>query len=122
MALDSPAVLLSFGALSTGLALLLQRGRGRRAAAAAAARFEAALAERARLARGLHDMLLQRFTGIILQIDGVRDSLRQQSHPQADDLSRILDQADRILREAREVIGGAGGASGAASAGGVDDR
>ena len=68
------------------------------------ARFEAILAERARRARALHDTLLQRFTGIILQIDGVRDSLRQQSDPLADDLSRILDQADLILRESREMV------------------
>ena len=68
------------------------------------ARFEAILAEQARLARTLHDTLLQRFTGIILQIDGVRDSLQQQSNPLAGDLSRILDQADRILRESRELV------------------
>lgn len=117
MAPDSPAVLLGSGALCTGLGVLLQRYRSRRAAAAAEARFEAVLAERTRLARGLHDTLLQRFTGITLQIDGVRDSLRQQCHPQADELSRILDQADRILRESREVIGGAGAPSGVTSAG-----
>ena len=55
-------------------------------------------------ARALHDTLLQRFTGIVLQIDGVRASLQQQSNPLADDLSRILDQADQILRESREMV------------------
>jgi len=104
MTLDSPAVLLSFAAVCTGFALLLERSRSRRAAAAAQARFEAALADRARLARGLHDTLLQRFTGITLQIDGVRVSLLQQSSPLAEDLSRILHQADQILREAREMV------------------
>lgn len=54
-------------------------------------------------ARQAHDTLLQRFTGILLQIDGVRDALQQQSHPLAEDLSRILDQADRVLREARQI-------------------
>jgi signal transduction histidine kinase len=66
--------------------------------------FEAVLAERARLARELHDTLLQRFTGITLQIDGVRNALHQQSNPLANDLSRILDQADQILRESREMV------------------
>jgi signal transduction histidine kinase len=50
------------------------------------------------------DTLLQRFTGIVLQIDGVRESLLQQSNPLADDLSRIIDQAELILREAREMV------------------
>jgi signal transduction histidine kinase len=68
------------------------------------ARFEALLAERARMARALHDTLLQRFMGITLQIDGVRDSLERQSNPLAGDLSRILDQADQILRESREAV------------------
>jgi signal transduction histidine kinase len=66
--------------------------------------FEAVLAERARQARALHDTLLQRFTGITLQIDGVRDALQQQSNRLADDLARILDQADQILRESREMV------------------
>ena len=100
----SPLILLSFGAVCAGLALVLQHRRSRRAAAVAEARFEAILAERARLARALHDALLQRFTGITLQIDGVRNSLQQQSSPLAEDLSRILDQADMILRETREMV------------------
>ncbi len=55
-------------------------------------------------ARALLDTLLQRFTGIILQIDGVRDALQRDSHPLADDLRRILEQADQILRESRELV------------------
>ncbi len=101
---ESPVVLLGVGAVCAGVALLLQRRRHRRAAEAARARFEADLAERSRLARALQDTLLQRFTGITLQIDGVRDSLDRQSHPMAEDLARILAQADQILREAREMI------------------
>ncbi len=99
-----PAVWLSFAAVCTASGFLLQRCRSRRAAAAAQGRFDAVLAERARLARALHDTLLQRFTGITLQIDGVRGSLQGQSNPLAGDLSRILDQADQILRESREMV------------------
>jgi signal transduction histidine kinase len=102
--LRSPLIVLGFAAVGAGLGLVLQRRRSRRAAAVAESRFEAVLAERARLARALHDTLLQRFTGITLQIDGVRNSLQQQSSPLADDLSRILDQADQTLREAREMV------------------
>ena len=97
-------VLCSFAAVSAGLAFVLQNRRSRRAAAAAEARFQAVLAERDRRARQLHDTLLQRFTGITLQIDGVRNSLQQQSSPAAEDLSRILHQADQILRESREMV------------------
>lgn len=101
---QSLAILLSFAAVCAGFALLLQRCRSRRAAAAAQARFEGVLAERARLAREVHDTLLQRFTGITLQIDGVRNSLQRQSSPLAEELSRILHQADHILRESREMV------------------
>lgn len=89
-------ILLSFAAAGAGVALVLAQRRSRRASAAAKARCEALVA--------VQDTLLQRFTGITLQIDGVRNSLRQQSNPSADDLARILDQADQILREARELI------------------
>jgi signal transduction histidine kinase len=99
----SLALLLGFAALCSGLALVLHRRRTRQAAAAEA-QFEAVLTERARLARELHDTLLQRFTGITLQIDGVRVSLQQQSNPLAEDLSRILHHADQILRESREMV------------------
>ena len=99
-----PAGWLMFAAVCTGFVSLFQRCKSRRAAAAADARFEAIMAERARMARALHDTLLQRFMGITLQIDGVRDALQQQSNPTAGELSRILDQADRILRESREMV------------------
>jgi signal transduction histidine kinase len=105
MPLDSLSVFLSIGLLGAGVALLLQRSGSRRAASAAQARCEALLAERAMLARGLQDTLLQRFTGITLQIDGVRQSLRQQANPLAGELARILDHADQVLAEARQMIG-----------------
>ena len=92
-------MLLCSATVGAGLALLLQRRRNRGVIAAAEARFTALLAERDLLAREIQDTMLQRFTGITLRIDGVRNSLQQQSNPLADDLSRILDQADEILRE-----------------------
>jgi signal transduction histidine kinase len=74
------------------------------AVAAAEARCEAVLAERAALARELCDTLLQGFTGLTLQVDGVRNALQRQSSPVADELSRILQQADEMLRKARDMV------------------
>jgi signal transduction histidine kinase len=65
---------------------------------------EAVLAERARIARELHDTLLQGFTGITLQLDGLRGMLEERGEPLAHDLSAILRCADRTLREAREMV------------------
>lgn len=68
------------------------------------AALKATLAERARIARDLHDTLLQGFTGLTLRIDGVRGVLEQQASPMAQDLSHILLQADQTLREARDMV------------------
>lgn len=89
---------------TTCAALLMQRERSRRVAAATATRYEAVLEERSRLARELHDTLLQGFTGITLKIDGVRNRLEEQANPIAEDLSRVLQLADRSLREARDMV------------------
>ncbi len=88
----------------TGAALLVQRERNRRRSRATSQRFEAVLAERSRLARELHDTLLQGFTGLTLKIDGVRNRLEDQENPNAEELSQILHVADRSLREAREMV------------------
>lgn len=89
---------------TTWLAIAVQHRRNRRTAVAAEARFEAVLAERARLARELHDTLLQGFTGVTLQVDGVRASLAKEDSPLADELFQILGRADQTLREAREMV------------------
>lgn len=95
---------LGVAGLAAGATQVLQRGRNQRMMAAARDRFDAVLTERARLARELHDTLLQGFTGITLQLDGVRDSLAKGAHPLAQELSQILLGADRSLREAREMV------------------
>jgi signal transduction histidine kinase len=68
------------------------------------ARLDERAGERERIARELHDTLLQGFTGITLQLDGVRSSLAESSAPLAEDLSTILQGADRTLRDAREMV------------------
>ncbi len=95
---------LGVAGLGAGAAITIHRGRTRRTVAMAQGRFEAALAERTRLARELHDTLLQGFTGITLQLDGVRNSLTATSAPIAEHLSQILKNADRTLRDAREMV------------------
>lgn len=47
-----------------------------------------------RLARELHDTLLQGFTGIVLQLEGLRHLLRHSHGPSAEQMSRILTLAD----------------------------
>lgn len=96
-------VLAAAGA-GAAIALAIHRNRARRALAVAGVRFDAMLAERTRLARELHDTLLQGFTGITLQLDGVRSTLEKSSAPLAGKLSGILQSADRTLREAREMV------------------
>jgi signal transduction histidine kinase len=89
---------------SGGVAAAVQRRRSQRVARNAQARFDAVLSERTRMARELHDTLLQGFTGITLQLDGVRDSLEARAEPAANTLGDILRRADRTLREAREMV------------------
>ena len=69
---------------------------------ALAARFTAALEERTRLAREIHDTLLQGFTGVALQLTAV-------AHRSADPgtvaaLGEVIGQAQRTLDDARQAV------------------
>ena len=65
-------------------------------------RFEERLAERTRIARELHDTLLQSFQGLMLHFQAVDDML---SPGQAKDaLEMALDRADRAIVEGRDAI------------------
>jgi signal transduction histidine kinase len=68
------------------------------------AAFDAALAERTRLARDLHDTLLQGFTGITLQLQAARHSLFHAPGEADATLARVLDLADVTLRDARLMV------------------
>jgi signal transduction histidine kinase len=65
---------------------------------------QAALAERTRIARELHDTLLQGFTGITLQLWAVERLLAKRSQEGAEALKTVLNSADAALREARRMI------------------
>jgi signal transduction histidine kinase len=65
-------------------------------------RFEERLAERSRIARELHDTLLQSFQGLMLHFQTVSDLLAPGEAKEA--LEKALDRADQAIVESREAI------------------
>lgn len=65
-------------------------------------RFEERLAERTRIARELHDTLLQSFQGLMFHFQAVNDQLPPGKAKE--DLERVLDQADQAIIEGRDAI------------------
>ncbi|MBV9879799.1 MAG: hypothetical protein JO180_04845 [Gemmatirosa sp.] len=90
---------------ASGLAWSLVQWRHRRAAAALRADFEARLAERTRIARELHDTLLQGFTGVTLQVHAARALVHARPDDASDALARAEANAHATLREARHMVG-----------------
>jgi signal transduction histidine kinase/ligand-binding sensor domain-containing protein len=83
---------------------LLISMRNRQVARGLRARYSAKLEERTRIAQELHDTLLQGFTGITLQLEGVQRSLPARPEVAVVTLSRVLALADRTLRDARHMV------------------
>jgi signal transduction histidine kinase len=67
-----------------------------------ALRFEERLAERTRIARELHDTLLQSFQALMLHFQTVYDLLPPGQAKEA--LEKVLDRADKAIVEGREAI------------------
>jgi signal transduction histidine kinase len=65
-------------------------------------RFEERLGERTRIARELHDTLLQSFQGLMLHFQAVNDLLPAGKAKEA--LEKTLDRADLAIAEGREAI------------------
>ena len=65
-------------------------------------RFEERLAERTRIARELHDTLLQSFQGLMLRFQAVNDLLPPGKSKEA--LEGVLDRADQAIVEGRDAI------------------
>src|ERR1700704_4251780 len=65
-------------------------------------RFEERLSERARIARELHDTLLQSFQGLMLHFQTVNDLLPPGKAKEA--LEKVLDRADQAIVEGRDAI------------------
>lgn len=66
-------------------------------------RFVLVLAERTRVAREIHDTLLQGFTGISLKLDAIAHQLPGESKAKQQ-LETVLEQADHALTEARRAV------------------
>jgi len=81
----------------------LYRLRVRQVAGQVRGRMEERLAERERIARDLHDTLLQSVQGLILKFHAVTTHLRHDEQAY-DILEKALDQADRVLAEGRDRI------------------
>ncbi|HKX30054.1 MAG TPA: two-component regulator propeller domain-containing protein [Blastocatellia bacterium] len=66
-------------------------------------RFGLVLAERTRVAREIHDTLLQRFTGISLKLDAISQQLPDSSAAKPQ-IEKLLEQTDQALTEARQAV------------------
>ncbi|WP_257455869.1 sensor histidine kinase [Archangium lipolyticum] len=77
--------------------------RLRQVAAQLRARLEARSQERERIARELHDTLLQGTQGLILKIQGLASELPE-AHPTRGRIEAVLDRADQVVVEARDRV------------------
>lgn len=92
--------------IAAALALLawaLYSLRLRQVAAALEARFQVRTAERERIARELHDTLLQGFQGLMLRFQAVSNRLAGDD-PLRKDVDQALDRADLVLAEGRTRV------------------
>jgi signal transduction histidine kinase len=69
-----------------------------------AARYEERLDERTRIARELHDTLLQSLAGVSLQLDGVAKQVGQSSETAAAQIKVVRQQVEATFREARQKV------------------
>ncbi len=67
--------------------------------------FAVTLQERSRIAREIHDTLLQGFAGAALQLGSIRKKVDRDPREAGERLDRVLDQIDDCLAEARSEIG-----------------
>ena len=67
-------------------------------------RYEERLAERARIARELHDSLLQGLQGLMLRLQAVRNLLPERPQEAMQDLDVALDRGDEVIAEGRRTV------------------
>lgn len=97
-------LVLAIAGLGGTLAAVIQRQRHRQAEKVLKDRYEATLAERARIAQDLHDTLLQGFAGVALQLKTVELALPEQPDVAAETITRVQRLTRESLREARERV------------------
>lgn len=86
-----------------GLMTLLYKVRVRQVAAQVRGRLEARLAERERIARDLHDTLLQGMQGLIWRFQAAADRIAS-DEPARQLMEQSLDRADRLLGQSRDKV------------------
>lgn len=98
------AVVLLIGGLGGSGVAAVQRRRHHREQLALKSRYEATLAERARIAQELHDTLLQGFAGVSLQLKAAELALPEQPDVAAETLFHVQQLTRETLREARQRV------------------
>lgn len=98
-----PLFLLVLGAALLGVLHLIYSSNMRRAAERLRTRLEERHNERERIARELHDTLLQGVHGLILHVQAVADRLPAEQ-PARSQLEKALDRADLVVREGRDRV------------------
>jgi len=68
--------------------------------------YEAVLAERLRIAREMHDGLLQNVTGIALELRALLPHVRATPEKAAETLERVIELSERTSKEARQAVVG----------------
>jgi signal transduction histidine kinase len=92
------------GLAGAGLILAVYQLRLKRVAAAMEHRYAVRLEERTRIARDLHDTLLQSLAGVSLQLDGVSKQLVTAPDRVPKLVARIREQVDSAFRETRVKV------------------
>jgi signal transduction histidine kinase/ligand-binding sensor domain-containing protein len=90
-------------AIIAGLLWVLYLLRLKQATANVQRRLLAQMEERERIARELHDTLLQGFQGITLRMQGVSKNMPIEAPPRKM-MEEVLDRADEVMREARQRV------------------
>jgi signal transduction histidine kinase len=69
-------------------------------------RLEARVDERTRIARDLHDTLLQSFQGVLMKFSSVKYMMRSRPDEAEETLERLIDQARAAVTEGRDAVQG----------------
>ena len=88
------------------VAIGIYRRRLRRVARQLNLRFEERLAERSRIARELHDTLLQSFQGVLMKFYSITYLLPDRPAEAQETLETVVEQARRAINEGRDAVQG----------------
>jgi signal transduction histidine kinase len=88
------------------LGVFVYRARVHRAVDRIQARFQERMDERTRIARDLHDTVLQSFQGVLLKFSAVKYSIRDRPDEAEETLERLLAQGREAIVEGRNAVQG----------------